>query len=46
MIPWNDLENNTVSEYHLVIEETEDGYVATVEKVVTHERKVIPPSYH
>ncbi len=46
MIPRDDLENNTVSEYHLLIEETENGYVATIEKIVTHERKVIPPSYH
>lgn len=46
MIPRTELENNTVSEYHLLIEETENGYVATIEKIVTHERKVIPPSYH
>ncbi len=46
MIPCDDIENNTVSEYHLLIEETKDGYVATIEKIVTHERKVIPPSYH
>ena len=46
MIPRDDLENNTVSEYHLLIEETENGYVATIEKIVTHERKVIPPKYH
>ena len=46
MIPRDDLENNTVSEYHLLIEETENGYVATIEKIVTHERKVVPPAYH
>lgn len=46
MIPHDDLENNTVSEYHLLIEEAESGYVATIEKIVTHERKVIPPKYH
>ena len=46
MIPRTDLESNTVSEYHLLIEETENGYVATIEKIVTHERKVIPPKYH
>ena len=43
MIPTDDVENNTVSEYHLLIEETENGYVATIEKIVTHERKVIEP---
>lgn len=46
MIPRDDLENNTVSEYHLLIEETKNGFVATIEKIVTHERKVIPPKYH
>lgn len=46
MIPRTDLESNTVSEYHLLIEETENGYVATIEKIITHERKVIPPKYH
>ncbi len=46
MIPRDDLEKNTVSEYHLLIEETENAYVATIEKIVTHERKVIPPAYH
>lgn len=46
MIPRDDFENNTVSEYHLLIEEAENGYVATIEKIVTHERKVIPPAYH
>ncbi len=46
MIPRDDLESNTVSEYHLLIEEAENGYVATIEKIVTHERKVVPPAYH
>ena len=46
MIPRDDPENNTVSEYHLLIEEAENGYVATIEKIVTHERKVVPPAYH
>lgn len=42
MIPYSDIENDMVYEYHLIIEEDEYGYIATVDHVVTHERKSEP----
>lgn len=42
MIPYSDIEKDMVYEYHLIIEEDEFGYIATVDHVVTHERKSEP----
>ena len=42
MIPYSDIEKDMVYEYHLIIEEDEYGYIATVDHVVTHERKSEP----
>ena len=42
MIPYSDIEEDMVYEYHLIIEEDEYGYIATVDHVVTHERKSEP----
>ena len=42
MIPYSDIEEDMVYEYHLIIEEDEFGYIATVDHVVTHERKSEP----
>ena len=42
MIPYSDIEKDMVYEYHLIIEEDEHGYIATVDHVVTHERKSEP----
>ena len=42
MIPYSDIEKDMVYEYHLIIEEDEYGYIATVDYVVTHERKSEP----
>lgn len=42
MIPYSDIEKDKVYEYHIVIEEDEIGYIATVDHVVTHERKTAP----
>lgn len=42
MIPYSDIEKDMVYEYHIVIEEDETGYIATVDHIVTHERKTAP----
>ena len=42
MIPYSDFEKDMVYEYHIVIEEDETGYIATVDHIVTHERKTAP----
>ena len=42
MIPYSDIEKDKVYEYHLIIEEDEFGHIATVDHVVTHERKSEP----
>lgn len=42
MIPYSDIEKDMVYEYHLIIEEDEYGYIATVDHVVPHERKSEP----
>ena len=42
MIPYSDIEKDMVYEYHIVIEEDENGYIATVDHIVTHERKTAP----
>ena len=42
MIPYSDIEEDMVYEYHLIIEEDEFGYIATVDHVVTYERKSEP----
>lgn len=42
MIPYSDIEEDMVYEYHLIIDEDEFGYIATVDHVVTHERKSEP----
>ena len=42
MIPYSDIEEDTVYEYHIIIEEDETGYIATVDHIVTHERKTAP----
>jgi len=42
MIPHSDIENDLVYEYHIIIEEDVDGYIATVDRIVTHERKTEP----
>ncbi len=42
MIPYSDIEKDMVYEYHLIIEEDETGYIATVDHIVTHERKTAP----
>ena len=42
MIPYSDIEKDMVYEYHLIIEEDEYGYIATVDHVVTHELKSEP----
>lgn len=42
MIPCSDIEKDMVYEYHIVIEEDENGYIATVDHIVTHERKTAP----
>ena len=42
MIPYSDIEKDMVYEYHLIIEEDEFRYIATVDHVVTHERKSEP----
>ncbi len=42
MIPYSDIEKDMVYEYHIIIEEDETGYIATVEHIVTHERKTAP----
>ena len=42
MIPYSDIEKDMVYEYHIIIEEDEVGYIATVDHIVTHERKAAP----
>lgn len=42
MIPYSDIEKDMVYEYHIIIEEDETGYIATVDHIVTHERKTAP----
>jgi len=42
MIPYSDIEKDLVYEYHIIIEEYETGYIATVDHIVTHERKTAP----
>ena len=42
MIPYSDIEKDLVYEYHIIIEEDETGYIATVDHIVTHERKTAP----
>lgn len=42
MIPHSDLENDMVYEYHIIIEENEAGYIATIDHIVSHERKTAP----
>ena len=42
MIPYSDIEKDMVYEYHIIIEEDEVGYIATVDHIVTHERKTAP----
>jgi len=42
MIPYSDIEKDMVYEYHIIIEEDETGYIATVEHIGTHERKTAP----
>ncbi|MBR4017527.1 MAG: hypothetical protein IKK11_06915 [Oscillospiraceae bacterium] len=42
MIPYSDIDDDMVYEYHIIIEENETGYIATVDHIVTHERKTAP----
>lgn len=42
MIPYSDIENDMVYEYHIVIEEDETGYIATVDHILSHERRTAP----
>lgn len=42
MIPYSDIEKDMVYEYHIIIEEDDTGYIATVDHIVTHERKTAP----
>lgn len=42
MIPYSDIEKDMVYEYYIIIEENETGYIATVDHIVTHERKTAP----
>ena len=42
MIPYSDIVEDMVYEFHIIIEEDDTGYIATVDHIVTHERKTAP----